>query len=135
MAEPTIYTVGGTVQANERGLYIPRQADAELLALCRATTFAYVLTPRQLGKSSLMIRTAEQLIEEGVQCVIIDISGNLGVNLTAEEWYKGLLYEIANQLILDTNVNEWWQAHTHLGVTQRLTLFFGMCCWLKWPHP
>ncbi|MCC5617412.1 AAA-like domain-containing protein [Nostoc sp. CHAB 5836] len=124
MAEPTIYTVGGTVQANERGLYIPRQADAELLALCRAATFAYVLTPRQLGKSSLMIRTAEQLIEEGVQCVIIDISGNLGVNLTAEEWYKGLLYEIANQLLLDTNINEWWQVHSHLGVTQRLNLFF-----------
>ncbi len=124
MAEPTIYTVGGTVQANERGLYIPRQADAELLALCRDATFAYVLTPRQLGKSSLMIRTAEQLIEQGVQCVIIDISGNLGVNLTAEQWYQGLLNEIANQLILDTDVNQWWQTHNHLGVTQRLNLFF-----------
>ncbi|MDZ8261280.1 AAA-like domain-containing protein [Nostoc sp. ChiQUE01b] len=124
MAEPTIYTVGGTVQANEQGLYIPRQADAELLALCRAATFAYVLTPRQLGKSSLMIRTAEQLIEEGVQCVIIDISGELGVNLTAEQWYKGLLTVIADQLMLTTNLEQWWQTHYHLGVTQRLTKFF-----------
>jgi predicted AAA+ superfamily ATPase len=67
MAEPTIYTVGGTVQANERGLYIARQADAELLQLCRDSTFAYVLTPRQMGKSSLMVRTAQQLIEEGLR--------------------------------------------------------------------
>ncbi|MDZ8235643.1 MAG: AAA-like domain-containing protein [Nostoc sp. ChiQUE01a] len=124
MAEPTIYTVGGTVQANERGLYIQRQADAELLALCRAATFAYVLTPRQMGKSSLMIRTAEQLIEEGVQCAIVDISGNLGVNLTAEQWYKDLLSIIADQLMLTTNLEQWWQTHHHLGVTQRLTKFF-----------
>ncbi|MCC5636036.1 AAA-like domain-containing protein [Nostoc sp. CHAB 5844] len=124
MAEPTIYTVGGTVQANAQGLYIPRQADQELLELCRNAEFAYILTPRQLGKSSLMIRTAEQLIAEGVQCVIIDISGNLGVNLTAEEWYKGLLTIIADQLLLTTNLEQWWQTHNHLGVTQRLTKFF-----------
>ncbi|MEO0888491.1 MAG: hypothetical protein AAFY54_21570, partial [Cyanobacteria bacterium J06648_10] len=54
---PSMYTVGGTVQANEGGLYISRRADGELLQLCEDSKFAYVLTPRQMGKSSLMIRT------------------------------------------------------------------------------
>ena len=56
MSNPVIYTVGGTVQAGG-GIYIPRRADKELLALCRSRTFAYVLTPRQMGKSSLMVQT------------------------------------------------------------------------------
>ncbi|BAY27939.1 WD-repeat protein [Calothrix sp. NIES-2100] len=124
MANPNIYTVGGTVQANDQGLYISRQADQELLKLCRTASFAYVLTPRQLGKSSLMIRTAEQLIEEGIQCAIVDISGVLGTQVTAEQWYKGLLDAIASQLMLNTNTNQWWEEHNHLGITQRLTLFF-----------
>ena len=55
MAKPGLYTVGGTVQAGG-GIYISRQADQELLQLCRERVFAYVLTPRQMGKSSLMVR-------------------------------------------------------------------------------
>ncbi|HEY9621592.1 MAG TPA: AAA-like domain-containing protein [Crinalium sp.] len=123
MVEPGIYTVGGTVQANERGVYIPRHADQELLNLCRQGEFAYVLTPRQMGKSSLMIRTATQLIDEGSQAVIIDLT-QIGTQVSAAEWYRGLLTEIADQLMLSVSVSEWWQAHDELGVTQRLTRFF-----------
>ena len=122
MANPSIYTVGGTVQAGG-GIYIPRQADEELLALCRARTFAYILAPRQVGKSSLMVRTAEQLADEGIQSMIIDLT-QLGVQVTAEEWYLGLLTIIADQLMLDTDVVVWWQSLKHLGITQRLTRFF-----------
>jgi len=49
MTNVDIYTIGGTVQAGG-GIYIPRHADEELLSLCRAGTFAYVLSPRQMGK-------------------------------------------------------------------------------------
>lgn len=38
MANPSIYTVGGTVQAGG-GIYIPRQADEELLGLCQLAIF------------------------------------------------------------------------------------------------
>ncbi|MBD1870686.1 CHASE2 domain-containing protein [Cyanobacteria bacterium FACHB-471] len=123
-AEASIYTVGGTVQANEQGLYISRQADEELLSLCRQSAFAYVLTPRQMGKSSLMIRTAEQLIDEGRLAVIIDLT-QIGTQVSAEEWYRGLLTLIADQLMLNVSVADWWQTYSHLGVTQRLTQFFG----------
>jgi S1-C subfamily serine protease len=122
MANPNLYTVGGTVQAGG-GIYIPRQADEELLQLCREQVFAYVLTPRQMGKSSLMVRTAERLREEGARTAIADLQ-ELGVQLTAEQWYLGFLVKLEDQLELETSVVEWWQGRSHLGVAQRLTMFF-----------
>ncbi|MEH1827342.1 MAG: AAA-like domain-containing protein, partial [Nostoc sp.] len=122
MAETIIYTVGGTVQAGG-GIYIPRLADKELLNLCRKSTFAYVLTPRQMGKSSLMVCTANMLREEGINSVVIDLQ-ELGAQVTAEQWYFGFLVKLDDQLMLDTDVKSWWEIHSHLGVSQRLTLFF-----------
>jgi len=122
MPKPSIYTVGGTVQAGG-GLYLPRKADEELLKLCRDGTFAYVLTSRQLGKSSLMVRTAEQLAEKGTRSVIIDLT-QLGVQVTAEAWYLGLLTTITDELALKIDVIGWWRARADFGVTKRLTDFF-----------
>src|SRR6185369_9767325 len=122
MNKADIYTVGGTVQAGS-GLYIPRQADQELLTLCRAGTFAYVLTSRQMGKSSLMVRTIERLTIDGVRCVPIDLN-TIGIQVRPEQWYLGLLTIIESQLGLQTDVMRWWEAHAHLGVTQRLSSFF-----------
>ncbi|MDX2213047.1 MAG: AAA-like domain-containing protein [Oculatellaceae cyanobacterium bins.114] len=122
-SDPNVYTVGGTVQTNEQGLYLARPADAELLHLCRQSDFAYVLTPRQMGKSSLMIRTAEELLEEGRQAVIIDLT-QIGTQVSIDEWYRGLLTVIADQLELSVPISDWWQSHRDLGVTQRLTQFF-----------
>ncbi len=116
------YTTGGTVQAGG-GLYIARKADAELLQACRDGIFAYVLTARQIGKSSLMTRTAEQLRQEGIQAIVIDLQA-IGVNVTAEQWYLGLLVAIEEQLMLDTDVIDWWLNQPELGFTQRFTRFF-----------
>jgi WD40 repeat protein len=116
-----IYTLGGTVQAGG-GLYISRDADEELFRLCSEGTFAYVLTTRQVGKSSLMVRTAQRLASEGARSVIIDLT-QLGKQQTADQWHLGLLTEIARQLLLKTDVTQWWQARQDQGVTSRLTLF------------
>jgi len=132
--DPSIYTVGGTVQTNEQGLYLPRPADGELLALCRRSDFAYVLTPRQMGKSSLMIRTAEELLEEGRQAVIIDLT-QIGTQVSVDEWYRGLLTIIADQLELRIRVADWWESHSDLGVTQRLTRFFEDVVVAEVPDP
>ena len=69
---PSFYTVGGPVKAGS-GVYVPRRADGELLALCREGTFAYVLTARQMGKSSLMVRTARRLAGDGTVTAIVSI--------------------------------------------------------------
>ncbi|ESA34116.1 wd-40 repeat-containing protein [Leptolyngbya sp. Heron Island J] len=123
MADASIYTVGGTVQVNEQGIYIPRQADIELLKLCRESTFAYVLTPRQMGKSSLMIRTAERLTDEEIQAVIIDLT-QIGTQVSADEWYSDFLDLVASQLMLSTDVKVWWQANSQSGLTHRFIRFF-----------
>jgi WD40 repeat protein len=121
MIDSSIYTVGGTVQAGG-GVYIPRAADEDLLELCRLGAFAYVLTARQMGKSSLMTRTAERLAAEDIRSVLLDLT-RLGTQLSAEQWYLGLMVEIADQLALTTDPIDWWQLHAHLGLTQRLTDF------------
>ena len=123
MVGKTIYTAGGTVQAGG-GIYIPRHADKELFNLCYQSVFTYVLTPRQIGKSSLMVQTATLLQHEGIHTVIIDLT-EIGTQLSAEQWYLGLLTEIGDQLDLDTDPLDWWEEYTHLGMTQRLTRFFS----------
>lgn len=122
MPKYSIYTVGGTVQAGG-GLYLPRRADEEMLAHCLAGNFSYVLTARQLGKSSLMVRTAEQLAAQGVRTAVIDLT-ELGIQATASEWYLGFILKLAFELSLETDIFAWWAAHNQVGLAQRLVLFF-----------
>jgi WD40 repeat protein len=122
MHRTTFFTVGGTVQAGG-GKYVHRAVDNELMQLCLGGTFGFVLTARQMGKSSLMVRTAERLAREGTRSVVIDLS-QLGVQVTPDAWYLGILTRIEDALDLETDAFEWWEAHEHLGLTQRLTEFF-----------
>jgi len=133
MADKTIYTVGGTVQAGG-GVYIPRKADDDLLAHCRAGEFAFILSSRQVGKSSLMVRTARQLDSENIRSVIIDLS-SIGVNISADEWYLGILDEIANTLKLQTDIFSWWSERAGLSPATRLTNFFRDVLLKEVSHP
>ena len=121
MPDHPIFTVGGTVQAGG-GIYLPRPADDELLTHCLAGDFCYVLTARQMGKSSLMVRTAERLREQERRAVIIDLTG-IGTTLQAEQWYLGLIDEIIEQLDLEIDYRAWWEKYAHLGATLRLSRF------------
>ncbi|MDF5718538.1 MAG: AAA-like domain-containing protein [Rhizonema sp. NSF051] len=122
MVKVNIYSLGGTVQAS-KGTYLKRLADKKLLELCQQAEFAYILTSRQMGKSSLMINTASELKKVSVKSVIIDLTG-IGTQVSAEQWYLGILSIIEDTLTLDTDVLEWWLQNSHLGFTQRLTKFF-----------
>ena len=97
------FVAGGTVQAGG-GVYLERSADRDLLEHCRAGDFSYILTSRQMGKSSLMIRTAERLTAEGVLPVIIDLT-EFGAQTSAEQWYKGFLTVVQDSLSLKTPVS------------------------------
>ena len=121
--KPVVFTTSGTVQADE-GTYLKRQADDELLRLCQQGDYAYILTARQMGKSSLMVATSEQLQQQGIQTVIADLQP-LGVQTTtADQWYIGVLERIARKLRMMPELMTWWEAHQHLSEVQRLVQFF-----------
>src|SRR5262245_53896060 len=106
MSRAEAFVAGGTVQAGN-GVYLDRSADRALLQHCRAGDFSYILTSRQMGKSSLMMSTAEKLVAEGVKPVIVDLT-EFGAQTTAEQWYKGFLSSVHDQLELRTSLSEWW---------------------------
>jgi tetratricopeptide (TPR) repeat protein len=136
MSEQSIYVVGGIVQAS-RGIYISRDADEELLWLCRAGEFCYVLTAYQMGKSSLMVATRERLAAEGFRSVEIDLTpiGTESLGLTADQWHLGLMDRIADQLDLDVDYVAWWNERALLGPTQRLSQFLEQIVLERVPKP
>src|SRR5882762_5997036 len=99
MAEHTdssFYVTGGTLR-QDAACYVERQADKDLLDGLLQGEFCYVLTSRQMGKSSLMVRTAGKLREQGVRVAVLDLTA-VGQNLTPEQWYDGLLVRVGRQL-------------------------------------
>src|SRR5262249_31541537 len=90
------YIVGGTVR-RDAPCYVRRRADTDLYDSLKQGEFCYVLTARQMGKSSLMVRTAARLREEGVGVAVLDLTA-IGQNLSAEQWYGGLLTQVGQQL-------------------------------------
>jgi len=111
------YVLGGTL-TRDAPSYVMREADLDLHAALARGEFCYVLTSRQMGKSSLMVRTVVRLREEKAKAVVIDLTA-LGQNLTPEQWYLGLLGRIASQLELEDELEAYWYANSSLGPLQR----------------
>jgi WD40 repeat protein len=114
------YVVGGTLR-HDAPSYIERQADHELFEGIFRGELCYVLTARQMGKSSLMIRTAQRLRTNGIVVAVLDLTA-IGQNLTIDQWYCGLLLQIGQRLDLEDELLDFWQAHSQLGAMQRWLL-------------
>ncbi len=98
--------------------YIQRNADQELFDALQQGEFCYILTARQMGKSSLVARTAVRLRAVGVQVVSLAFT-SIGQNLTVEQWYYGLLGRLGEQLNLEDELDAFWLQHERLGPLQR----------------
>ncbi|MEM9977124.1 MAG: AAA-like domain-containing protein, partial [Cyanobacteria bacterium P01_D01_bin.2] len=118
------YQIGGSLDY-QAPTYIQRQADGDLHRALLAGEFCYVFTSRQMGKSSLMVRSWHQLRAEGHRCVVVDVTNIGSDNITPEQWYRGLMGTLALQLDLrkTIDIRRWWQEHSHLSLTQILSQF------------
>jgi len=124
MTEPSrstdFFIAGGTLRPDSPS-YVRRPADDELFHLVSAGKFCYVLTARQLGKSSLMVRTAKRLQEHGASTAIIDL--NMIGTVNVDQWYLGLITRLKRQLNLAADPDTWWRERASLSPVQRFTDF------------
>ncbi|MGA7884120.1 MAG: AAA-like domain-containing protein [Acidobacteriaceae bacterium] len=117
----SFFTVGGTLPANAPS-YVERKADTDLFTHLMEGQFCYVLTSRQVGKSSLMVRTAIRLREAGRRVAVLDLT-KVGMNLSAAQWYDGLLVQLGREFDLEDELDDFWtgtdSAVQRMGPMQR----------------
>ena len=114
---PGFYVVGGTMRPDAQS-YVRRNSDEELYTGLMENDFCHVLTARQMGKSSLMVRTAARLRKSGIGVAVLDLTG-IGTNLTPEQWYSGLIVQLGDRLNLEDELLEFWSANRSIGPMQR----------------
>src|SRR5438067_11258528 len=117
MTDTSFYITGGSLRADTPS-YVERSADRELFEALSAGQFCYVLTARQMGKSSLMVRTAARLREAGIRTVGLDLTA-FGQNVGPEQWYYSLLGRMGERLGLEEELEAFWFAHPQLGPLRR----------------
>ncbi len=114
---------GGTLNP-KRHLYVERDADDELFDLLKEGNYANVLTSRQMGKSSLMVRTVHRLDKTGIRWVTIDVAAELGGKDDLNGFYLGLLGSVGRQLRIELDLAEWWDEFSAETVNQRVQRYF-----------
>lgn len=115
------FIAGGTLPLGSDS-YLERAADRQILESLLSGRFCYVLNSRQMGKSSLCVRTMARLAEQGIRCAFIDITKLGGRNVTPEQWYAGMALEIGRSTGLRKDILEYWKVEENIGPMQR---FFG----------
>lgn len=132
-SKPSPYRhLGGSLPLEDQ-TYVVREGDQQLYEALRKGEFCYVLNSRQMGKSSLRVRTMQRLQVEGIICGVVDLSA-MGTESTQSAWYKGLAYRIMRNFRTVRSPDGraidwrgWWKAHDFLSPVQQLGALIEEC--------
>ncbi len=119
------YFTGGPLKPDTPS-YVKRRADSDLLEAVLRGDFCFILTTRQMGKSSMVARTVLNLRQAGVRSASVDLStlGQDAKSFTAEQWYFAVAYRVLRALAIPSeNLNAWWTERANLTPSLRFTEF------------
>ena len=117
------YQVGGTLPPNNPH-YVEREADNKLFQSLIKDEFCYVFNSRQTGKSSLQVHVRKKLEAEGIICAYIDLSG-IDTTSDLESWYLTIIDEIANSLLPEIDIFDWWDEIPNQNLLAKFSKFFN----------
>ncbi len=124
MASSTkFFQTGGSLSA-KASTYVKRPADEKLYQHLNDGDFCYILTARQMGKSSMKVRTIDRLRKEGWICGDVDIT-SIGIHHTSQEdWYYSFLTDIAEALDCEDEFEDWWDELDRITPVKRMVRFW-----------
>lgn len=120
------FVVGGVVQA-DRSCYIERSADQDLINAVTGQRFAWILSPRGTGKTSLMLRASATLRAGAQHTAVVDVRQIASHDEGADpsRWFYGVAHRICRELRLKFDIQAWWQERSALNAEQRFAEFFA----------